>query len=413
MKSKAFITWAGRWLSCLVVGTLGALSSPMADTGIGVFTDSDFYFKGQNVPKVWVSGFNTSEPIAVDVHIGLVSPSGTVYEYPNWNTNLTPWLRGFRLPEGFRFPATEVFAANGIPGGLTLGIWRAAAALTVPGTLNVIALETAPFSVLDPKARAQLLGNVSLDHRQTTFGADMEASGLFIEGSGDLESLFALVGSTSDQPPLEQCELGQISADVMDLFSLPTLDGGQSLTVSGNQQSVNLPRDPDFAMFGLIAYVTPDGQPPTSFYQPGNTYRFQGSGGADIGPFTVSLAAPMPLVLSQPALSDPAGHDASNDLVLKWNGNNGVGNVLVDLWGAETVTLDAFTQAYISCRFADDGHAVISAALLTQLLDLQPNGRVDLEVYRFAYTLFDTESRDLDLGEASISAGTLKPMILQ
>ena len=39
MKSKAFIKVAGRWLCSPVLGTFSTMSSPMADTEIGVFTD--------------------------------------------------------------------------------------------------------------------------------------------------------------------------------------------------------------------------------------------------------------------------------------------------------------------------------------------------------------------------------------
>ena len=46
MKSKAFIKVAGRWLCSPVLGTFSAMSSPMADTGIGVFTDKLAQLRG-------------------------------------------------------------------------------------------------------------------------------------------------------------------------------------------------------------------------------------------------------------------------------------------------------------------------------------------------------------------------------
>jgi hypothetical protein len=407
---------AARLTALLVLPFLGIASGASADTEIGVFVSDTLITAGEEAPQVSVSGFNTDPPVTVDVHLGLIAPNGTIYEYPNWNTSLQPWLSNFTLPEGFTFPPTPVFQAGAVPGGLTPGIWQAAAALTVPGTLQIVDLTLTPFNVATDAAAGSVFGALSLSRQQTFDGAEVDAGGLFAQSTTDLDEL--VQGIEGEQPGLEQCLFNEIALDFGFIgIGIQTLDAGTALSVSSAATgALALPQDPDAASLGFFVYAA---QEPvdSSNYQGGAGYRFQGTGGAQIGPFTTpEVVAPPPLDLTQPPLSATASHPAATDLELAWSGNNGVGEVEVELSGTKIVSFDSSTLYQIRCRFSDDGQALVPSSLLTQLKNSLAGGILPfpttpvLSVSRQAYALFDIAG---GYGVASIDSGASMPLVLQ
>jgi hypothetical protein len=407
---------AARLAALSLLPILGAATVSSADTEIGVFVSDTLITAGEESPQVSVSGFNTDAPVALDVHVGLIAPNGTIYEYSNWNTNLQPWLPNFTIPQGFSIPPTPLFQAGAVPGGLTPGIWLAAAALTVPGTLEIVDLEFAPFNVASDSAAGSTFGALSLSRLQTFGGVEVDAGGLFAQSTADLGSL--VEGIEGEQPNLEQCVFNEIELDFGFIgIGIQTLDAGAALSVSSAATgALALPQDPDAAALGFFVYAAQEPVDPSN-YQGGAGYRFQGTGGSQLGPFTTpEVVAPPPLDLIQPPLSPSASHPADTDLELAWSGNNGVGEVEVELSGTNFLSFDSSTLFQVLCRFSDDGEGVIPSALLTQLRDSLTGGFLpipttpSLSVLRQEYTLFDLPG---GYGIAGIDSGATMQLILQ
>ena len=140
-----------RFLITLTIFFSTSFSAYSENTRISVFIDKPFYTQGQ-IPKIFVSGVNREiESQIVDIHVGLIDPSGRIYEYPDWNTSFSPWLPLFELSSGFEFPAALVADATDFPGGITPGLWHAGVALTKAGTLEFLSVQTVPFTMLFEK----------------------------------------------------------------------------------------------------------------------------------------------------------------------------------------------------------------------------------------------------------------------
>jgi hypothetical protein len=399
------------------------------NTGIGVFVNQNLFELGGETPQISVSGFNSAGVTPVDVHVGVIAPNGVVYEFPDWNTQLNPWLSNFSMPPGFSYPAAQAFNLDDFPGGLSAGVWYAAAALTVPGTMNIIDLAMTPFNVVDPSLSGSKFGFMSFAHFQTAAGSDVDASGGFVEAGESLQN--AVSSSQGQQPGLNQCVFNEIPLNPSTTVpSFQTLDAGSSIELSASSGgAVDLPRNEQaFNALGMIFYHGVDGQPDSAFYQGGAAYTFTGLGGSQISPFTTpTLVAPAPLNLTQPVLSATLAHNTASDLALEWDGNNGVGEVHVDLAGSTQST------AYsIDCRFADDGSAAVPANLLTQLKEALASGSaipglelppgvsipglgtsVGMSVARFNFALFNTQDGELDHGIVNLEAGSFLSLTLE
>ncbi len=324
-----------RWLivpALFMAGLLFAVNAQSA-TGIGVFLDQNYSVQGEQGPVLSATAFNDGPPVAVDIHVGIISQDGTIYEYPDWNTGLRPWLPGFTLPQNFNFPASPLFQVGN---SLQPGIWSAFAAFTVPGTLEILSLDITPFSVISNVAGGASFGALSMTHMQTAAGTEVDAGGLFIQSDGNLDS--ALQGYEGQQPGLDQCVFTQIAIDLgaVPNINFVTLDAGNTLQVSSAVGgAVPLPKDLDAAGFGYTLYSAAEGQPTAGFFQSGVNYIFEGFGGTQVGAFAVSVNAPAPLNLTQPAMGSFATHNAAAALPLVWDGNMGVGDVHVSLSGSD------------------------------------------------------------------------------
>lgn len=428
-KHKSF-----RWfiIPALVVFVVFFAVNVQSDTGVGVFIDQNYAVQGEQGPELSATAFNNGPPVAVDIHVGIISQDGTIYEYPDWNTNLRPWLPGFTLPQNFNFPLSPLFQVGK---ELQPGLWRAFAAFTVPGTLQILSLDLTPFSIVSNVAGGASFGGLSLTHMQTVAGAEVDAGGVFIQSDGDLDS--TLQGYEGQRPGLDQCVFTQIPIDLSAIPDIDfiTLDAGNALQVSSSVGNVvQLPKDMDAAGFGFTVYNAPEGQPTTGFFQGGVDYTFQGFGGTQINSFTVSVNAPTPLNLTQPTIGSVTTHNSATSLPLAWDGNKGVGEVSVSLSGSDFSNVNS-----IECRFVDDGSGVIPSSLLVKLRDSLAGGSggipgielppgvelppgfelpgfgtsVALDVSRTNSTLFNTVSGDLSYGFATIDTGASASITLE
>ena len=108
---------------------------------------------------------------------------------------------------------------------------------------------------------------------------------------------------------------------------------------------------------------------------PAGTYRFSnGSGGADVGPFTLTETLSPPLVWTNQNIAATT-INRSNPFTLTWTGGDPAGYVEISL-STEAVTTSAATEAIITCT------APVSAGQFTvpsyALLSLIPNATVSL-----------------------------------
>ncbi len=353
------------------VALLGLSTFSHAGIDVGVFVEKPFVEIGKATPKLSVSAFNDGADATVDVHFGLVAPDGSVYEYPDWNTELRPWLSSFTLPAGLRFPATEITNLDSVPGGLTPGVWYVASVLTKPGTFDFLAVDLQPFSVADPAVQATTgtrVGALTLSLQDGSLQGVKTADAFFwgVDTQGALGDLVNAYGG--DQPAVDSCRFDETSVNLADIGSIEglvpkMLDAGSELTLSGAGSSLTLPRDSQvFQGVSLNTYHAGLGE---GFYQTGVEYTFTGTGGADVGPFTAKAVAPAPLVLTQPNPASIVSQNAASDMPLRWNGSHGKGLVAASM---ASVALGGTTKVFtISCLFADDGEGTIPAALIGQL----------------------------------------------
>ncbi len=346
-------------------GVIAMPSAFSADVGIGAFLDSEDFLVGERV-AFYVSGFNReATPRVVDVHVGVIAPNGTIYEYPNWNTALQPWLAAAPLSANLRFPATLIGNLDTFPGGLQPGRYRFATALTEPGTLNLLALSIVPFKVTSG-AESRIVGGATLGFGKnvsSTFPAVLAAVGNFSRVDADVAAMQAKLRQQT--PTIDHCLFHQLPGTLEALVgaaNVSALDAGADLSLgSSSNGGVTLSRVATGG--GGIAYgVSPN--PPLGFYRAGEVYTLAGSGGPDVPAFSVSVTAPSAVTVTQPDLSTLTGIDSNQDFVLRWQGNDGVGEIEVELMGGTADDPDA-----IVCRFADDGEGVVPASLLAELRD--------------------------------------------
>ena len=356
------------------LGAMIAFPPAWAGVDVGVFVDKSFVEPGGDVPALSISGFNDGAATPVDVHFGLIAPDGTVYEYPDWNTRLRPWLPSFTLPANLLFPATRIADLDRLPGNPQAGTWYVAAALTRPGTFDFLAVDLQPFTVVDANRAAAAgtrYGSLTLSVFTGATGAlqDKSVASAFFFGLDTQAALSQLVDVfQGEEPALESCDYREQATDFSNVGSIDGLlprmfDAGATLTLSGGGQSLTLPRDSQ--TLGGFTAVFYNASASAGFYQAGVEYRFHGDGGAGIGPFTAKATAPAPLVLTQPAPSAVFSQPAGADMTLEWNGNHGRGVVEASL---TSVALGSTSKVFlIDCRFADDGSGVIPGALIARV----------------------------------------------
>ena len=123
----------------------------------------------------------------------------------------------------------------------------------------------------------------------------------------------------------------------------------------------------------------------------GGTYRLVGTGGPDVGPFSISFDAPGDLVLTSPVVADewekkplPIGIAGDEDIVLRWNPSGSADVVMVQLDGITGVRF---------CRLEDDGEATLTpdqvAPLQGPYKGGQLQGQDEMRVFRYTARTFE------------------------
>jgi hypothetical protein len=343
-----------------------SLALPAADFGIGVFLKKNTGFITGDPVEFYVSGFNKqAAPETVDIHVGILAPDGNFYEYPDWNQQFVPWLPSFSLPANFRLTPTFIDKLNTFPGGLQPGAYQLVAGFTRPGTLDITSLDGRSFLVADPSEDWTNQG-ISFFRGDTPAtvptGVVVSANTSFSRVKYDRARLAEHIRST--EPVIESClynELPRVLEVVVGEANLTSLDAGNTLHLIAPGLVVRR-LDQLVLNNGDLTYAS--GDLPASNYQAGKLYTVTGAGGPDIGPFSIDAVAPQLMSVTAPNLaSAQAEIDTSQPLTVSWNGNDGIGEVMVVL--SASLSLEAPQE--VICRFADDGQAQIPAALLARL----------------------------------------------
>lgn len=396
------------FLSIVTVGNVYAIPR------ISISVDQVILISGESAPKISVAA--TNDVIGnYDVHIGVISPEGTIYEYPDWNTNLKPWLKNFEFPTGFQLPITEITDMSTFPFDFDPGIWQAAVALTEPGTLNIVAFATSACAAVDRNIDGNItIGTVLLSHSKINGGLsvseDLVTAGasfslIELDPSALNSQIDSNLGTSNDSnftiPEINQCVFNRI--DIPPIIDNPEptditiqgLDAGD-ITISSATQpfliNKNLAND-------FIIYT---GSPDPSFYQEGVVYTAEGTGSNELSHFKTSITGVKPIQLQNPSLNQTT-IQTGQDLNLIWNGNGGLGEIYATLAG-----VDSNGSSIIFCRFIDDGNGTINSNLLTQLKaslgtltigDFAiPTKATFVMTGRSDYKFFNTDALELDYG---------------
>lgn len=388
-------TFPSQFLFIAIVFLISQLYSKtvIAEVGMGVFTHLQGYEVNESI-DISISGFNaSSNPETVDVHLGLIKSDGTIYEYPDWNTNLTPWLSSFIIPANFQLQPTFLDTLASFPGGLTPGKYRLAAALTKPGTLDILSLNILNFWVIDG-SNPWITGGTVLGRADSPkfpdFSPFVNIAAVFEEIHFDpIQFKQELEPSV---PNIEECLFTLVPGELERIVgedNVIKLDAGASITVtSSNNTSAILNRVNNGSNgfgYSLNASLNQD------FYLSNQNYALSGNGSSKITPFNVNLTAPEILVVTQPDMATLNSINSSTDLKILWQGNHGVGEVQVSLSASKAT-------ARVVCRFADDGEGVVPSGLLNQMKNSLTNSTNDtsatLSIFRLNYQPLDMSSSD-------------------
>jgi len=436
-RSRQFFRLSPLFLAQCAVGML-TTNLVLAGSGIGVsLSDTNYVIGQESAPVLSITAFS-NEGATVDVHVILMSPNGTIYEFPNWVANdLTPALSAFTLPPGFDLSSFPI-GNLGSFSGLTTGNWNAGAVLTQPGTLNFVSTPSVvPFTVSQAAVVGEgtTYGSVHLTRYESvlpvvgTTEISTSAGAYF----GRLTGSQSLINEYLQEPGLDQCVYEEFG-----ISDLPTgvtevdLDAGDPIQlVRSGGSTVNLNKSVSaFENHTYISYAPTNYIVSNDFYQGGASYTFQGPGGSGVGSFSVSLPAPQALVLSQPSAATTS-HNAASALNLAWNAAGSQDEVIAAMTGYNMTTSKSHL---ITCRFVDDGSATIPANLIAQLktgigsgITLPPDtvlppgieipglgASATLVVERIKYQSFNTSSGvPLNDGTAVISSGVSRTLTLQ
>ena len=373
------------------------------DVGIGIFLQAQAYFQEESV-NFYISGYNLeADSETVDVHVVIVAADNTIYEYPDWNTSLTPWLPSFSIPGNYQLPVTLLDNLDSFPGGLIPGeVYRIAVVLTKPGTLDFLSLNILPFKTVSGKD-SQIIGSTYLTQNiQDFLGEASSNSNPVLTGAGfyrQIEPRLAEdeIPSTNIEQCLFKLEVGHESG--------PSVDAGPSIVLdSASEGKYKLPQ---LKYSEYIFYGDTNNPAPESFYRVGEYYTAFSTGSSEMNPFSVIVDAPETVVVTEPNLSTFSNIDSSQDLLLRWEGNNGVGEINVMLVGNRATPGEI---VFIHCRFADDGEAIIPSNLLVQLRDSNANGyQLQMNFSRANFNFLN--NNDEDRTNFRVSSITGKPYL--
>ncbi len=413
-------------LACLIT------NSATAQINLGQFLSETNLITGGNAPYISIFANNSGPSLSKDIHIGVISPSGQIFEYPDWNQQLTPWLSNFTIPANFELENTKITDLSQVPGGLTPGIWQTFFALTDPGTLNITDIEFSQLNVVADNSNVNSssgnrFGFVNISHAQNLNEiTSVGASASFNQVENNLPEF--INSFQSETPDIDQCVFTEISLDTASTVSTNTvsfdLDAG-NLNVSSNGNSLNLTKE---TSNGSIHYFSTFNE---TIFENARNFTVTGSGGPDVGSFQITLPSLSIFRLLSPSTNSNLLLNPDQDFSISWESNNSGQEVFAQL---ASTNLD-FTNpqnsqtAFIYCRFVDDGSGVIKRELIQQLEQFSANNTItppvgldipELEnllnslaltfvISRNDSVFFNTSAPDLDYAIATISSHIVIP----
>lgn len=131
------------WVTALCLFAMTSVARG-ADRGptISVCTDKACYRTNDTV-EISLGGTNVRDAMSVDVYLGLLTPSGSLYTLASegWSDALQPWLGDFYVPSPY-FMGDVTFMRLGLPCEMPpisdLGEYHIMAGVTNPGTLDFV-----------------------------------------------------------------------------------------------------------------------------------------------------------------------------------------------------------------------------------------------------------------------------------
>lgn len=366
-------------IGLLCIAAAGLIhGSASAQFGIQILTDASIYTVGRDEILISINAYNyTHYPgIHVDVHEVLITPDGTIYELPDFNTEYRPYLSNVYIPHWFTYWGDNVASyAVGDPGfpASSPGDYHFAAVFTEPGALNPLCdIKFSPFEVVEAGDADASFGGIELcqyksfDPQVGDWTSYPSVGGHFCE-VWDIGVTEVLVFSEGD------CEV-YAHADKWgeDPFGKTRyLDAGPWIDMlggPGGDVRLNRTEDSPFFTTGYWSWAYELG------YSPGTAYTFVGNGGPDVGPFSASVVAPSVLDLYAPAFDGDTVPviDRGQDYQVVWDGKND-GEIIVEIFGFVTDPSEPTGYLKCKCRFDDDGEGTIPSSVLRYL----PPGGLD------------------------------------
>jgi len=333
------------------------------------------YVIGEDTITITGSARNWGVAVWVDVHVAIIAPDGTIYEWGDWNTDFRPVLSNYFMHPGWTFETelgTYLIGDPSFPASVP-GDYFIVSAITQPGTFNFLSDIRFHGFFVEPQTNPnETWGGVGISWKRSYEG-DNE------EGGVDLYVGATFKGHYGQEEPYpgrleEGCQVYERD-EFFDMYYTPGydygyirgLDGGDKIDMLGGPLG-----DVELARSGSrrtgIRY-SPDGSLEEGHYGGGNTYTFVGHSGTDVGPFSVSVVAPPILDLLQPALGrDQFGYVhviyRDQDLLMRWTGQSD-GQVLVLIFADDAA--NSIGDKVCLCTFDDDGEATIPSHILSQL----------------------------------------------
>ncbi|HMB31645.1 MAG TPA: hypothetical protein VKN82_07465 [Desulfohalobiaceae bacterium] len=132
-----------------------------AQPSIKVSTDKSVYTLGQDTMKFSVDLENSGEKETVDIHVVVLSPLNTFYEFPDWNTAFLPSYENVNLESGANRQMSKklsVQVSGQEPPFLVPGEYQLLAATSEAGTYNFVGnIAVKSFTVNDPEPKSAAL----------------------------------------------------------------------------------------------------------------------------------------------------------------------------------------------------------------------------------------------------------------
>ncbi len=135
------------------------------------------YVVSEDAITITASARNWGVAVWVDAHIAVVAPDGTVYEWPDWNTDFRPVLSSYFMHPRWMFEVelgTYMVGDPSFPSSVP-GDYLIVAALTQPGTFNFIShISVMSFTVAPQTDPNETWGGVGIDWVRSFEGGNQD-----------------------------------------------------------------------------------------------------------------------------------------------------------------------------------------------------------------------------------------------